>query len=167
MSRSDLSTAIVLRHHVPEDLDWVIAEHGRIYASEYGWDASFEALVADIAGAFADNHDPSREAAFLAVRGDERLGCAFVVAQSTEIAKLRLVLVHETARGLGLGGRLLDRCIAFARDAGYRSMTLWTNDVLSAARALYVSRGFERVSHERHHSFGHDLVGEHWTRALE
>lgn len=152
----------------PGDLGWIVQAHGELYADEYGWDSTFEALVARIVGEFGTSHDPAREAAFVAEQDGERVGSVLVVSvpENPSTAKLRLVLVAPRARGQRLGGRLVDHAIAFAREAGYERMTLWTNDVLVAARRIYESRGFELVAEDAHHSFGHDLVGQHWERAL-
>ncbi|MBL8310100.1 MAG: GNAT family N-acetyltransferase [Burkholderiales bacterium] len=164
------TAAARLRTHQPGDIGWVISQHGEIYAREYGWDIRFESFVARIAADFVDHFDAAREVCYLAVRGDgtheERLGCAFVVRQDDAVAKLRMVIVRPEARGLGVGKRLVRACIDFARNAGYTRMTLWTNDVLHAARAIYIAEGFTLVAEERHHSFGLDLVGQHWERAL-
>ena len=148
------------------DLGWVVMAHGEVYAREYGWNQDFEALVARIVADYARDHDPRREAAWIAERDGRRVGCVFCVADSEEVARLRILLVDPAARGLGLGARLVDECLAFARAAGYRRITLWTNDVLASARRIYQAAGFTLESADGHHSFGRDLVGEHWSRSL-
>ncbi|MGO4711061.1 bifunctional helix-turn-helix transcriptional regulator/GNAT family N-acetyltransferase [Bradyrhizobium sp. 2TAF24] len=160
------AVAIELRPHQPGDMGWVVQQNGAVYAREYGWDISYEALCAEIVASFVKNFDPAREHCWIAERDGERLGAVFVVRQSDEVAKLRLLLVDPAARGLGLGKRLVDECIGFARARGYRKMTLWTQDILLAARRIYSDAGFVRVGVEPHHSFGHDLVGETWELAL-
>jgi GNAT superfamily N-acetyltransferase len=141
--------------------------HGEVYASEFAWDGEFEALVARIVADYAAAHDPAREAAWIAEAGGRRVGCVFCVAdEEPGVAKLRILLVHPGGRGLGLGGRLVDACLVFARDAGYERMRLWTNHPLVAAREIYLERGFALVAEEPHHSFGHDLIGQTYERAL-
>jgi DNA-binding MarR family transcriptional regulator/GNAT superfamily N-acetyltransferase len=157
---------IVLRQHAPGDLGWIVHRHGALYASEYGWDESFEALVAEIAGGFLKRHDPRRERCWMAEREGEILGSTLVMDAGEGAAKLRLLYVEPRARRLGLGRRLVEEALRFARQAGYRRMTLWTNDVLAAARRIYETEGFRLVSSEPHHSFGKDLVGEYWEREL-
>jgi GNAT superfamily N-acetyltransferase len=144
----------------PGDLGWVVMAHGEFYAAEFGWDRTFEALVARIVADYAAHHDPRREAAWIAEADGRRAGCVFCVAADDSTARLRILLVDPRARGHGLGGRLVDECIAFAREAGYRRMTLWTNHPLEAARHVYLSRGFSLASEEPHHSFGADLIGQ-------
>jgi DNA-binding MarR family transcriptional regulator/predicted GNAT family acetyltransferase len=160
------ASAVALRTHRPGDIGWVVSAHGRLYAQDYGWDDSFEALVAEIAAGFLRDFRPERERCFIAEVGGAPAGSAFVVRESGEVAKLRLVLVESWAQGLGLGKRLVREAIGFARAAGYRRMTLWTNDILHAARAIYVAEGFRLVAEEKHHSFGKDLVGQNWELAL-
>lgn len=153
--------AIVIRPlGQPGDLGWMVQEHGEQYAREFGWDGSFEALVARIVADFANDHDSEREAAWIAEAGGRRVGCVFCVPVDAETAQLRILLVDPAARGAGLGGRLVDECLRFARGAGYRQMRLWTNDPLVAARHVYLSRGFRLVEEEPHRSFGADLVGQ-------
>ena len=156
----------ILRPHRVGDMGWVVSAHGALYAREYGWDISFEALVAEITAEFIRKYDAKRECCWIAEVDGEPAGSAFVVKKSDEIAKLRLVIVDPKARGMGLGRRLVQECMSFARSAGYRSMTLWTQSNLSAARAIYQSEGFELVGRESHRSFGVDLIGETWERAL-
>ncbi len=157
-----------LRAPRPGDIGWAIERHGVLYADEYGWDAAFEGLVAKILGAFLEQHDPSRERCWIAEVDGQRAGCVFVVrnAEHADTAQLRCLLVEPAARGLGVGRRLVAACIAFARDAGYDRMVLWTNDVLVSARRIYEAVGFRLVEEEAHHSFGHDLVGQTWALAL-
>lgn len=160
------SEPFIIRPHEPGDMGWVTHRHGVLYAKEYGWDERFEALVAQITADFINNFKPDRERCFIAEMNGEIVGSVFVVESSETVAKLRLLLVEPTARGMGLGRRLVGECIRFARCAGYRKMVLWTNSILTQARKIYKSYGFELVAEEQQHSFGHDLVFETWELTL-
>lgn len=155
----------------PGDLGWILMAHGEQYCAEFGWDISFEALVARIVADYAADHDPRGEAGWIAELDGVRVGCVLCVADTEAsgdepVAKLRILLVLPDGRGRGLGGQLVDTCLAFARDAGYARMRLWTNDPLAAARKIYLQRGFELVAEEPHRSFGVDLVGQVYERSL-
>jgi DNA-binding MarR family transcriptional regulator/GNAT superfamily N-acetyltransferase len=158
--------AIEIRGPEPGDLGWVVQRHGELYAEEYGWTAEFERLVAGIVGEFASAGSDSGNRCWIATVKGERAGCVFLVPVSPELARLRLLLVEPWARGLGLGTRLVQECIAAARENGYRRLTLWTNNVLTAARRLYERAGFRLVKSERHQSFGKSLVGQNWELEL-
>ena len=158
--------AIVLRPHEAGDMGWVTSANAAIYAKEYGWDLSYEALVARITADFIDNFDAKRERCWIAELDGERVGSVFIVRKTDEIAKLRLLILDPKARGLGLGRRLVEECLRFAKAAGYSSMTLWTQSILTSARTIYSHAGFKLIAEEPHHSFGVDLVGETWERDL-
>ena len=165
-ARRESRAPYVLRPPAPGDMGWVVSRHGALYAQEYGFDARFEALVAEIVAKFVQTLDEKRERCWIAERDGDNVGSVFVVRRSATIAQLRLLLVEPKARGLGIGARLVDETLRFARRSGYRKMTLWTQANLTAARAIYQKAGFRLAKTERHHSFGHDLVGEYWERKL-
>lgn len=156
----------VIRGLRPGDLGWVVQRNGALYAHEYGWDQTYEALVARIVADFGAGHDARLESGWIAEFDGRPVGSVFCMRADDATAKLRLLLVEPSARGLGVGSRLVDECIRFARSAGYSSLVLWTNDVLTAARHIYEKAGFRLVDEEAHHSFGHDLVGQVWRREL-
>lgn len=172
--RHDATTPYLLRPHRAGDMGWVVSRHGALYAQEYRWDMRFEALVARIAADFIDHFDPVRETGLIAERDGQNIGCVFLVQARDEksgtplpgTAQLRMLLVEPTARGLGLGHRLVHECERFARMAGYARIVLWTNNLLTAARGIYQKAGYTLTASEPHHSFGHDLVGETWQKEL-
>lgn len=156
----------VIRGLRPGDLGWVVHRNGVLYAQEFGWDETYEALVARIVAEYGLGRDPRRENAWVAEHDGRAVGSVFCVREDDTTARLRLLLVEPSARGSGLGSRLVDECVRFARTAGYASLVLWTNDVLAAARRIYQKAGFELVGERPHHSFGHDLVGQDWRLEL-
>jgi DNA-binding MarR family transcriptional regulator/N-acetylglutamate synthase-like GNAT family acetyltransferase len=164
--RDEAGEPYVLRPPEPGDIGWVVQSHGRLYAREYGWDWTFEALAAEIMAHFIRSFDPARERCWIAERDGRNVGCVFVVRREDDVAQLRCLLVDPAARGLGLGRRLVAECIRFARNAGYKRMMLWTNDILHAARRIYEDEGFTLLEEERHRSFGQDLVGQIWELEL-
>ena len=159
-------TPYLLRQHQPGDMGWIVHRQAILYAEEYGWDGTYEALAAEIVAQFIKNYDPKCERCWIAEKDGERVGAVFVAKASDETAKLRLLHVEPEVRGLGIGKRLVDECVRFARQAGYQKMTLWTQDILHAARHLYKQAGFRIVREEQHHSFGKDLTAETWELDL-
>jgi DNA-binding MarR family transcriptional regulator/GNAT superfamily N-acetyltransferase len=160
------SLAVVLRAPVSGDYGWVVHRHGALYWDEYRWDETFEGLVARIVSDYVEHRDPKREAAWIAEVDGQRMGCVFCMKKEDRLAQLRILLVEPAARGMGIGTRLVDECITFARRAGYEQLMLWTNDVLVDARRIYERAGFRLIEEEAHHSFGHDLVGQNWLLDL-
>jgi DNA-binding MarR family transcriptional regulator/GNAT superfamily N-acetyltransferase len=164
--RANGRAPFLLRSHRVGDMGWVISRQAIAYAEEYGWDISYETLVAEICAQFIKNYDPSREHCWIAEAGGEPLGSIFLVKGTDEVAKLRLLLVEKKARGLGIGRALVEQCIRSAREKGYKKITLWTQSILLAARDIYQRTGFRRVAEQPHHSFGADLIGETWDLEL-
>jgi GNAT superfamily N-acetyltransferase len=150
----------------PGDMGWVVQRNAAVYAEEFGWDSSYEALVARIVADYVDHRDPDAEAAWIAEVDGTPAGCVFCVRENATTARLRLLLVEPWARGLGIGSRLVTEVLRFARQTGYSQLTLWTNDVLADARRIYQRAGFTLDDENRHHSFGKDLTGQNWSRAL-
>jgi GNAT superfamily N-acetyltransferase len=167
MAEAETSRAMIRRLGRPGDLGWVVMAHGEVYDKEFGWDATFEALVARIVADYATKHDRAKEAAWIAELDGERVGCVFCVAEDEQVAKLRILLVHPRGRGHGLGVRLVDNCVAFAGAAGYTRLRLWTNHPLAAARRIYLQRGFVLIQENSHHSFGVDLIGQTYELELQ
>jgi GNAT superfamily N-acetyltransferase len=166
---------VIRRADRPGDLGWVVMAHGEVYAAQFGWNTDFEALVARIVTSYAADHDPVREAAWIAEADGVRVGCVLLVAdekpaekpaEMPAVARLRVLLVTPAARGRGVGGRLVGKCLAFAREAGYERVTLWTNDVLVSARRIYQAYGFTLTAEAPHDLFGHGLVGQDWALDL-
>jgi len=166
MVKPKMLPQVRLRPLRPGDLGWVVMRHGELYGEEYGYDVRFEAMVAEIAARFVNRFDAKRERCWIAERDGVRLGAVFLVKKSAQTAQLRMLIVEPSARGLGLGRRLVDACVGFARAAGYRKLVLWTQSELEAARAIYGKAGFRQVRSEAHHSFGKRLTGEYWALDL-
>jgi len=163
---AEAKTSYLLRPHQPGDMGWIVHRQAILYADEYGWDGTYEALAAEIVAQFIKNYDPKCEHAWVAEKDGERVGAVFVAKGSDQIVRLRLLHVERQARGLGIGKRLVEECIRFARQVGYEKMTLWTQSILNAARHIYKNAGFQVVHEEKHHSFGKDLTAETWELDL-
>ncbi|GLH80577.1 GNAT family N-acetyltransferase [Bradyrhizobium sp. SSBR45G] len=157
---------VLLRSHRPGDIGWIISRHGAVYAEEYGWDISFEALVAEIGAQFIRNYDAAREHCWIAELGGEPVGSIFLVKGSDDVGKLRLLLVEKKARGMGVGRALTEQCIRFAREKNYKTVELWTQSILTAARDIYARAGFRKIAEQPHASFGVQLTGETWRLDL-
>jgi len=166
LTESPQPRGYLLRAPRPGDMGWVVQRNGAVYAEEFGWDSSYEALVARIVADYVDHRDPEAEAAWIAEVDGGPAGCVFCVRENAATARLRLLLVEPWARGLGIGARLVEEVLRFARQAGYAQITLWTNDVLAGARRIYQRAGFTLDNEHRHHSFGQDLTGQNWSRRL-
>lgn len=165
-TKAEANTPYILRSHQPGDMGWIVHRHGVLYSQEYGYDERFEALVAGIVAEFIHNFDPKRERCWIAERNGEIVGCVFLVRKSSSLSKLRLLLVEPSARGLGIGKRLVDECVRFARQVGYKKIMLWTQSELKAARHLYQQAGFRLIKKERHHSWSQNLTAETWELQL-
>lgn len=164
--RFKFSEPFFFRAHEPGDMGWIVHKHGVLYSQEYGWDERFEALVSQIAADFINNYNPQKQRCWIAEMNGENVGSVMIVQESETVAKLRLLLVDPKARGLGLGTRLVEEAIRFARRTGYKKIVLWTNSVLKEARHIYQKSGFKLVAEEKHHSYGQELVGETWELTL-
>jgi DNA-binding MarR family transcriptional regulator/GNAT superfamily N-acetyltransferase len=166
LTESPRPRGYLLRVPRPGDMGWVVQRNAAVYSEEFGWDSSYEALVARIVADYVDHRDPDAEAAWIAEVDGAPAGCVFCVRENATTARLRLLLVEPWARGLGIGVRLVEEVLRFARQVGYSHITLWTNDVLADARRIYQRAGFTLDNENRHHSFGQDLIGQNWSRAL-
>jgi DNA-binding MarR family transcriptional regulator/predicted N-acetyltransferase YhbS len=156
----------LIRPHRPGDIGWIVHRHGVLYSRDYGWNSNFEGFVAEIAGKFAQSHDPNREHCWIAERRGEIIGSVFLMRQDDKVAKLRLLYVEPAARRMGVGRRLVEQCLHFARSASYRRIVLWTNDVLTSARRIYEAAGFQLIAEEPHRMFGPPMVGQTWELEL-
>lgn len=163
---NQVATPYILRPHRPGDMGWVVERHGALYFQEYGWNERFEALVASITAEFIQNFDPKWERCWIAERNGERIGSIFLVRKNTSTAKLRLLLVEPSARGLGLGKHLVEECLQFARQAGYRKVVLWTNSILDTARHIYERSGFRITEEKKYRDFGVELLSQTWEKKL-
>ncbi len=163
---ASIAPVIALRGHRPGDIGWIVHRQMILYGREYGWDNTYESLIARIGAQFIEDFDPQRAGGWIAHRGETILGSVFLVRRSQTVGQLRLLYVEPDARGQGVGDRLVQACIDRASEIGYRRLMLWTNDILTAARRIYERKGFVQVSEERHHSFGHDLIGQNWSLKL-
>jgi DNA-binding MarR family transcriptional regulator/GNAT superfamily N-acetyltransferase len=166
LERAGQSQPDRIRSLQPGDLGWVVQRHGALYAAEYDWDDTFEALVARIVADYVEDRDPLRDNAWIAELDGQPVGCVFCIHVDERVAQLRLLLVEAKARGHGIGSRLVEECVSFAKNAGYRELRLWTNDILVSARRIYEGAGFRLIDQQPHHSYGHDLVGQTWSLDL-
>lgn len=160
------ATPTIIRNHRIGDIGWIVQSQGRFYSEEYGWDHRFEGLVAEVAGKFLSNFNAQKERCWIAERHGLNVGSAMIADGGNGVAKLRLLYVDKAARGLGLGRLLVDECIRFSREAGYHTLSLWTNDVLDTARAIYIKAGFKLTAEEKHRMFGTELNGQTWELDL-